>query len=69
MVAAAAGISTDEALSRLRRHAFANGRHLAEVARDVVERGLRLSQPARQRAAACGRPPARSRLVSERHPR
>jgi hypothetical protein len=41
MVSAQLGVSVDEALIRLRAHAFANDRRLAELARDVVARRVR----------------------------
>lgn len=43
MVQVQLGIGTDEALLRLRAHAFAKGRTLAGVAADIVNRRLRLS--------------------------
>jgi hypothetical protein len=42
MVSVQEGISVTEALIRLRAYAFSNGRLLADVARDVVERRLRI---------------------------
>lgn len=42
MVSAQLGVGLSEALVRLRAHAFATGRPVAEVAGDVVERRLRL---------------------------
>ena len=42
MVSVHLGVSLDEALVRLRAYAFADGRSLREVARDVVARRLRL---------------------------
>src|SRR5689334_16952887 len=42
IVSAQQGISVTEALIRLRAHAFSNDRPLAEVARDVIARKLRL---------------------------
>ena len=42
MVAARLGVGVGEALVRLRAHAYAEGRPLADVARDVVARRLRL---------------------------
>ena len=42
MVAVQLGIPVDQALVRLRAHAFGNGRLLADVAQDVVARRLRL---------------------------
>jgi hypothetical protein len=41
MIAAQLDVSVGEALVRLRAHAFASGRPLAQVARDVVDRTLR----------------------------
>ncbi len=41
MVSAQIGVSVDEALLRLRAHAFANDYQLAELARDVIERRVR----------------------------
>jgi AmiR/NasT family two-component response regulator len=41
MVTVQAGVSIDEAFLMLRAHAFATGRPVAEVAKDVVERRLR----------------------------
>jgi AmiR/NasT family two-component response regulator len=41
MVKVQAGVSIDEALLMLRAHAFATGRPVAGVAKDVVERRLR----------------------------
>jgi hypothetical protein len=37
------GIPIEDALARLRAHAFGTGRRVTDVARDVVERRLRLS--------------------------
>jgi AmiR/NasT family two-component response regulator len=37
------GVTIEEAFLMLRAHAFAAGRPVAEVARDVVERSLRFS--------------------------
>jgi hypothetical protein len=45
MVAAQLDVSIAEALIRLRAHAFANGRILAEVAQEVVSRRLRFDDP------------------------
>lgn len=42
MVAAQLDVSVGQALIRLKAYAFGNGRHLAEVAADVVARKLRL---------------------------
>jgi hypothetical protein len=42
MVAAQIEVSVAEALIRLRAHAFANDRRLADVAADVVARRLRI---------------------------
>jgi hypothetical protein len=42
MVSAQLGVSMDEAFVRLRAHAFADGRSLRDVARDVVSRRLTL---------------------------
>jgi hypothetical protein len=44
MVSVQLGVSVAEASVRLRAHAFAQGRPLAELARDVVARRLRLSR-------------------------
>jgi hypothetical protein len=41
MVSAQLGVSVDESLMRLKAHAFANDRQLAELAQDVVARRLR----------------------------
>lgn len=41
MVSAQVGVSVDEALIRLRAHAFANDRRFAELTRDVVARRVR----------------------------
>ncbi|ANZ41859.1 hypothetical protein BBK82_43950 [Lentzea guizhouensis] len=43
MVSVQSGVSMDEALVRLRAHAFAHDQPVVEVARDVVARRLRLS--------------------------
>ena len=43
MVAAQLEVNLAQALIRLRVHAFGRGRPLAEVARDVVARRLRLA--------------------------
>jgi ANTAR domain/GAF domain len=45
MVAAQLDVSVDDALSLIRAHAFVAGRTMSEVARDVVERRLRLGSP------------------------
>ncbi len=42
MVMVQLGVNIEEALIRIRAHAFAAGRELAEVAHDIVERKLRL---------------------------
>jgi len=42
MVSVQLGVSVTEALIRLRAHAFSSGRPLGDVARDVVDRTLRL---------------------------
>jgi hypothetical protein len=42
MISAQLGVSIDEAFVRLRAHAFADGRTLREVAREVVGRRLQL---------------------------
>jgi hypothetical protein len=44
MVMVQLGIALDEALVRLRAHAYAAGRPLADVARDVVNRRLRFDR-------------------------
>ncbi|GAA2167851.1 GAF and ANTAR domain-containing protein [Pedococcus bigeumensis] len=44
MVMVDLGVSLDEAMVRLRAHAYANDRSLADVARDVVQGSLRMSQ-------------------------
>lgn len=44
MVSVQLGIGVEEALVRLRAHAYAQDRRLVEVARDVVERRLRFSR-------------------------
>jgi GAF domain-containing protein/ANTAR domain-containing protein len=44
MVQVQLGVSATEALVRLRAHAFANGRRLGDVARDVVARRLTLER-------------------------
>jgi hypothetical protein len=41
MVSVQLGVTVDEALVRLRAHAFANNRPLTSVAKDVVDRSLR----------------------------
>lgn len=46
MVAAQLELSVGQALIRLRAHAFRNGRPLAQVARDVVDRKLRFDRHA-----------------------
>jgi hypothetical protein len=46
MVAAQLDVPVDDALSLLRAHAFARGRTVTDVARDVVDRRLRLDPPA-----------------------
>lgn len=38
------GVTLDEAMARLRAHAYADGRSLADVARDIVDGNLRLSR-------------------------
>ena len=43
MVKVQAGVTIEEAFLMLRAHAFASGRPIADVAKDVVERRLRLS--------------------------
>jgi AmiR/NasT family two-component response regulator len=43
MVKIQLGVTIEEAFLMLRVHAFAAGRPVAEIARDVVERGLRFS--------------------------
>jgi hypothetical protein len=45
MVSAQLDVSVDEALALLRAHAFVTDRGVTEVARDVVERRLRLDPP------------------------
>jgi hypothetical protein len=42
MVAAQSGVTVDEALALIRAHAFVAGRSVSDVARDIVERRLRL---------------------------
>jgi hypothetical protein len=42
MVAVQLGVTIPDALVRIRAHAFASGRPLAEVARDIIGRSLRL---------------------------
>jgi GAF domain len=42
MIAVQLGVGVDEALVRLRAHAFSHDRHLIDVAHDVIERRLRL---------------------------
>ncbi|KOV84564.1 hypothetical protein ADL03_16750 [Nocardia sp. NRRL S-836] len=44
MLSVQMGVSMDEALVRLRAHAFAHDRSVIEVSRDIVARRLRLSQ-------------------------
>ncbi|MBT2418610.1 GAF and ANTAR domain-containing protein [Streptomyces sp. ISL-22] len=44
MIMAQLGVATDEALARLRAHAFAHGRTALDVAHDVVAHRLRLDQ-------------------------
>ena len=41
MIAVQLGVGVDEALVRLRAHAFSHDRHLLDVAHDVIERRLR----------------------------
>jgi hypothetical protein len=43
MILVQLGVSADAAFARLRAHAYAHGRRLADVARDVVERRLRFT--------------------------
>jgi AmiR/NasT family two-component response regulator len=43
MVSIQLAITVDEALARLRAHAFANDQSVAAVAQQIVSRGLRLS--------------------------
>jgi hypothetical protein len=45
MVLAQLGVTADEAALLLRAHAFASGRTVAEVARDVIERRLDFAHP------------------------
>jgi hypothetical protein len=45
MVAAQLDVPVDDALLLLRAHAFASGRNVTDVARDVVDRRLRLDPP------------------------
>ena len=47
MVATQLGVPVDEALLRLRAHAFSSGRPLTDIARDVVSRTLRLDGDSR----------------------
>ncbi len=47
MLSAQMGVSMDEALVRLRAHAFAHDQPVVEVARDIVARRLRLSPDGR----------------------
>ncbi len=47
MLSVQLGVSVEEALVRLRAHAFAEGRPVIDVARDVVNRTLRLTSEAR----------------------
>ena len=50
MVAVQLGVSVGEALIRLRAHAFANDRQLAELAQDVIDRQLRFdAEPPRSK--------------------
>lgn len=51
MLAVQLGVSVDEASARLRAHAFASDRSVAEVAQDVVARRLELSDDLRGGAA------------------
>lgn len=44
MIMAQLGVGTDEALARLRAHAFAHARTAVDVARDVVEHRLRFDE-------------------------
>lgn len=44
MVMVDLGVSLDEAMARLRAHAYAHDRSLTDVARDIVQGNLRLSQ-------------------------
>ena len=45
MVAAQSSVPVDEALALIRAHAFVAGRSVTDVARDVVERRLRIERP------------------------
>jgi GAF domain-containing protein len=45
MVSVQLGVPVDEALIRLRAHAFRHDRSVAEVARDIIERLLRFDDP------------------------
>ena len=46
MVMVDLGVSLDEAMARLRAHAYAHERSLSDIARDIVDGSLRLSQDA-----------------------
>ncbi|MFJ2771750.1 GAF and ANTAR domain-containing protein [Streptomyces sp. NPDC087300] len=45
MIMASLGVDPDQALDRLRAHAFAHGRTVSEVARDVIARRIRFTSP------------------------
>ena len=44
MVMVDLGVSIDEAMARIRGHAYAEGRHLSDVAKDIVAGKLRLDR-------------------------
>ena len=46
MVMVDLGVSLDEAMARMRAHAYAHERSLTDVARDIVDGSLNLSQDA-----------------------
>ena len=49
MIAVQLGVGVDEALVRLRAHAFSHDRNLIDVAHDVIDRRLRFDDTRRQR--------------------
>jgi len=59
MISVQLGIGVEEALVRLRAHAYAEERRLAEVAREVVERRLRFSPRTSGNPAGDGPGPAK----------
>ena len=59
MIAVQLGIRVDEALVRLRAHAFSHDRNLIDVAHDVIEHRLRFDDDATTGTALMRRPSAR----------